>query len=132
VDIASMACSLEVRTPFLDHNVVEFAAALPLEYKQRRTSRKHILKMAFADMLPPELMNRRKRGFGVPLAQWFRGEWRHLLNERLLEGELCQRGYFKKSALQLMIKTHLESNSDLSYPLWSLLIFELFLEQDAT
>ncbi len=130
VDIASMACSLEVRNPFLDHQVVEFAASMPLEYKQRRSSRKHILKMAFADMLPPELLNRRKRGFGVPLAQWFRGQWKTLLEERLLDGELCRQGYFRKPALQQMLQAHCSSRTDMSYPLWSLLILEIFLEQN--
>ena len=130
VDIASMACSLEVRSPFLDHEVVEFAASLPLEYKQRGTSRKHILKEAFKDMLTPELLNRNKRGFGVPLASWFRGSWKSILQERLLEGRLIKEEFFRKDAVSKMLESHCSSRADFSYPLWSLLLLELFLEQN--
>ena len=130
VDIASMACSLEVRNPFLDHEVVEFAASLPLEYKQRGTSRKHILKEAFKDMLTPELLNRNKRGFGVPLASWFRGSWKSILQERLLEGRLIKEEFFRKDAVSKMLESHCSSQADFSYPLWSLLLLELFLEQN--
>lgn len=130
VDIASMACSLEVRSPFLDHEVVEFAASLPQEYKQKGTSRKHILKEAFKDMLTPELLNRQKRGFGVPLAIWFRSSWKNILHERLLEGRLVNENFFKRNAVSKMLNDHCSGNADLSYPLWSLLILELFLEQN--
>ena len=67
VDIASMACSLEVRSPFMDPEIVEFAASLPLKFKQRRVSRKHILKQAFADMIPPEVLTRRRKVSGCRL-----------------------------------------------------------------
>ena len=130
VDIASMACSLEVRNPFLDHEVVEFAASLPLAYKQRGTSRKHILKEAFKDMLTPELLNRNKRGFGVPLAAWFRGSWKPILQERLLEGRLVKEEFFRKDAVGKILEDHCSSRADFSYPLWSLLLLELFLEQN--
>lgn len=130
VDIASMACSLEVRNPFLDHEVVEFAASLPLEYKQKGISRKHILKEAFKDMLTPELLNRNKRGFGVPLAAWFRGSWKTILQERLLEGRLVKEEFFKQDAVSRMLENHCSGKADFSYPLWSLLLLELFLEQN--
>lgn len=130
VDIASMACSLEVRNPFLDHEVVEFAASLPLEYKQKGTSRKHILKEAFKDMLPSELLNRGKRGFGVPLAAWFRGPWKKIVEERLLEGRLIKENFFRNDAVVNMINKHCSGKEDCSYPLWSLLLLELFLEQN--
>src|SRR5215510_4409834 len=79
VDITSMANSLEARSPFLDHKVMEFAARLPAEIKFRGGRLKHLLKLAFADLLPPENVNRRKMGFGVPVGQWFRGPLRELL-----------------------------------------------------
>lgn len=76
VDITTMANSLEARSPFLDHEVMEFAARLPVGIKFRDRRLKHLLKRAFADLLPPENVNRRKMGFGVPVGQWFRGPLR--------------------------------------------------------
>ncbi len=131
VDIASMASSLEVRSPFMDYEVVEFAASLPLKFKQRRVSSKHILKQAFSDMLPSEIINRSKKGFGVPLAVWFRGVWREQLQEHLLEGLLVKDDFFKKNAIENMLNEHIVKKCDYSYPLWSMLILELFLEQEA-
>ena len=128
VDIASMACSLEVRSPFMDPEVVEFAASLPLKFKQRRVSRKHILKQAFADMIPPEVLTRRKKGFGVPIGNWFRGAWRDELREHLLEGQLINDGFFRKESVERLLTEHDHRKADHSYPLWSLLILELFLE----
>jgi asparagine synthase (glutamine-hydrolysing) len=132
VDIASMACSLEVRSPFMDHEVVEFAASLPLKYKQRRISRKHVLKQAFSDLIPPEILNRSKKGFGVPLHQWFRGPWREQLQEHLLEGSLVKDGFFRKEAMEKLLNDHFANKNDHSYPLWSLLVLELFIEQEAS
>jgi asparagine synthase (glutamine-hydrolysing) len=130
VDIASMACSLEVRCPFMDHEVVEFATSLPLKFKQRRISRKHVLKQAFADLIPAEILNRSKKGFGVPLHKWFRGAWREQLQEHLLEGKLIKDDFFRKDAVEKLLNSHLAGKNDHSYPLWSLLILELFLEQE--
>ncbi|MDD5729436.1 MAG: asparagine synthase (glutamine-hydrolyzing) [Victivallales bacterium] len=130
VDIASMACSLEVRSPFMDPEVVKFAASLPLKFKQRRISRKHILKQTFADLLPPEIIKRRKKGFGVPLSSWFRGAWRDRLREHLLEGKLISDSFFRRAAVEQLLTEHVSGKIDHSYPLWSLLIFELFLEQE--
>jgi len=131
VDVASMACSLEVRSPFMDHEVVEFAASLPLKFKQRRISRKHILKEAFSDMIPSEIMRRSKKGFGVPLHTWFRGPWRDQLEEHLLEGKLVKDNFFRKEAVEKLLAAHTSGKNDYSYPLWSLLVLELFLEQEA-
>ena len=131
VDIASMASSLEVRSPFMDHEVVEFAASLPLKFKQRRISSKHILKQAFADMIPNEIIKRSKKGFGVPLGAWFRGIWREQLQEHLLEGLLVKDDFFKKKSIESLLNEHIAGKIDNSYPLWSLLILELFLEQEA-
>ncbi|MDD5599841.1 MAG: asparagine synthase (glutamine-hydrolyzing) [Victivallaceae bacterium] len=130
VDIASMACSLEVRNPFLDHEVVEFAASLPFKFKVRRVSPKYVLKEAFADMLPPEVMKRSKRGFGVPLDNWFRGAWHDQLYEHLLEGKLVNDGFFRRDVIEQLLSEHSGRKTDNSYPLWSMLILELFLEQE--
>jgi asparagine synthase (glutamine-hydrolysing) len=130
VDIASMACSLEVRNPFLDYRIVEFAASLPLEYKQHGCSRKHILKEAFKDILPPEISSRAKKGFGVPVGAWFRGPWHALLREYLGRGVLTSGGLFSRDAVLWMIREHAEGIRDWSYPLWSLLMLELFLRKE--
>ncbi|MDD5727832.1 MAG: asparagine synthase (glutamine-hydrolyzing) [Victivallales bacterium] len=132
VDIASMASSLEVRSPFMDHEVVEFAASLPLKYKQFRVSRKHILKEAFADFIPPAVLTRRKKGFGVPLSDWFRNVWRDELRQHLLEGRLITDGFFRKEVIEQLLSEHDARKADRSYPLWSLLILELFLEGENT
>ncbi|QSH40819.1 asparagine synthase (glutamine-hydrolyzing) [Lentisphaerota bacterium ZTH] len=131
VDIASMACALEIRSPFMDHEIAEFAASLPLEYKMCGISRKHILKKAFADLIPMEILNRRKKGFGVPLADWFRGHWQKKLHEHLLEGRLVNDGFFKIKPLKSLLQQHTLGRIDASYPLWSLLVLELFLEKES-
>ncbi len=130
VDIASMACSLELRSPFMDHELVEFAASLPFKYKQHGKSRKHILKSAFSDLIPDELRNRNKQGFGVPVASWFRGPWQERLRNHLLEGQAVKTGFFNRQATAKIIDSHCSAQADYSYPLWSMLIFELFLEQE--
>ncbi len=127
VDIASMANSLEVRSPYMDHRVAEFAASLPLVFKQDGMTRKHILREAFREYLPRDLMGREKMGFGVPIAAWFRGKWDKPLREHLLEGESVAKGFFKKDAIEEMIRKHQRLKADYSYALWALLIFELFL-----
>ncbi len=128
VDIASMASSLEVRSPFLDYEVAEFSAQLPREFKQNNLQKKHILKETFKDIIPNELLQRRKMGFGVPLAAWFRGKWDSQLRENLLEGRAVELGYFNKIVVYEMIKSHQTAQADHSYELWSMLNFELFIQ----
>ena len=127
VDIASMASSLEVRSPFLDREVVEFAAKLPLDYKLHGSQRKHILVEAFRDLLPPEIARRAKKGFGVPVAAYLRGEWHNLAEQALLEGELTAGGYFRRQVIRKLWKEHQSGKCDHSYLLWNLLLFSLFL-----
>jgi len=126
VDIASMAVSLEVRSPFMDHRVVEYAATLPWSYKQTFRQRKRVLLRACHDLLPPEIRGRGKMGFGVPLARWFREEWQSVLREILLASEAAQAGFFQPAAVQRLVEEHVQGNADHSYPLWALLIFELW------
>jgi len=130
VDIASMAASLEVRSPFLDREVVEFAARLPLNYKLHGGRRKHILLEAFRDILPPEIAARPKKGFGVPVAAYLRGEWHNLAEQALFDGKLSTDGYFQKLTIRRLWKEHQSERRDHSYLLWSLLIFSLFLENN--
>jgi len=126
VDITSMANSLEARSPFLDHEVMEFAARLPVEIKFRRRRLKSLLKRAFADLLPPENVNRRKMGFGVPVGQWFRGPLRDLLRDTLLSPRALDRGYFRDPEVRRLVDEHLERRADHSFQLWNLLMLELW------
>jgi len=126
VDIASMAFSLECRSPFLDHRVAELAAALPLSAKLRGRQGKRILIETFSDLLPASIQQRRKMGFGVPLDHWFRHELKPMLQETLLDPSTLARGYFRPQAVEQLIQEHLSRQWDHSYRLWSLLCFELW------
>ena len=130
VDIASMANSLEVRSPFMDHRIVEFAASLPLHYKQKGHKRKHILSEAFQDVIPKELQERKKMGFGVPIARWFRNEWKDIAKERILDGKAVKTGFFKRENVEKMLDQHCQMKADNSYSLWALLIFEIWLSEN--
>ncbi len=126
VDITSMANSLEARSPFLDHEVMEFAARLPVEIKFKGRRLKYLLKRAFADLLPPENVNRRKMGFGVPVGQWFRGPLREFLQEGLLSQKSMERGYFRGPEVRRLVDEHLQRRADHSFQLWNLLMLELW------
>jgi asparagine synthase (glutamine-hydrolysing) len=126
VDITSMANGLEARSPFLDHEVMEFAARLPVEIKFRGGRLKSLLKRAFADLLPPENVNRRKMGFGVPVGQWFRGPLSDLLRDALLSRRSLDRGYFRESEVRRLVDEHLGRRADHSFHLWNLLMLELW------
>ncbi|WP_425617509.1 asparagine synthase (glutamine-hydrolyzing) [Anatilimnocola sp. NA78] len=128
VDIASMAHGLEVRAPFLDHRLVEFAASLPVKFKYRRRRGKWLLRRAFGDLLPNEVWQRPKMGFGVPLDHWFRNELRPLLRETLLEGPFTQR-WFRRAAIEGLLKDHDERRFDHSARLWALLMLELWFKE---
>jgi asparagine synthase (glutamine-hydrolysing) len=128
VDIASMACSLEVRSPFLDYRVAEFAAALPRTWKQRGLTRKRILLDTFPDLVPADIRRREKLGFGVPIATWLRHDWHQLAKERLLDGQATATGFFDRTAIENLLREHANHLADHSYPLWAMLIFELWLE----
>lgn len=129
VDIASMASSLEVRSPFLDYRVAEFMASLPWSLKQSFGRRKCVLRAACRDLLPPTVKTAPKRGFGVPLAQWFRGEWRPVLEDYLLGGGPAKRGFFCQSGLEELVRRHVSGQADHSYSLWALLVFEIWCRE---
>ncbi len=130
VDIASMANSLEVRSPFMDHRVVEFAASMPLSFKQNGTNRKHILIESFRQDIPEKLRERGKMGFGVPIARWLRNEWKDIAREKLLDGIAVKNGLLNREAVGSMLDSHCQLKSDSSYSLWSLLVLETWLEQN--
>ena len=126
VDIASMAFSLECRSPFMDHRVVEFAAQIPRELKLQGRRGKQILIDTFADLLPESIQTRRKMGFGVPLDHWFRGSLRSLVSDTLLQSKSLNRGYFEPSTVRRLVEEHTSSQWDHSSRLWLLLVFELW------
>lgn len=126
VDIASMAHSLEVRQPMLDHRLVEFAAQLPLKLKHRGRVGKRILRKAFGPMLPRNIWNRKKMGFGVPLDHWFRGKLKPLLMDTLLSEQSASRGLFRPEAVRQLIDEHLQRRTNHASRLWALLFLELW------
>ena len=125
-DIATMAHALEARAPLLDHPLMEFAAGLPSRMKLRGLTTKYLLKRAFADLLPPDIIGRRKMGFGVPLAQWLRTDLQEPLHELLCSQRARQRGWFRPAAIEGMLDDHRTMRADHSYRLWALLWLELW------
>lgn len=126
VDIASMAYSLEARAPFLDHQVVDLAARLPVEWKIQGRQGKQILIETFADLLPKRIQTRSKMGFGVPLDHWFRNDLRPLLADVLLSSQSLGRGFFEPQQVRQLVDEHTRGTWDHSYRLWSLLVLELW------
>jgi asparagine synthase (glutamine-hydrolysing) len=131
VDIASMAVSLEARSPFLDHRVMEFAASLPARYKLRGLTTKYLLKNALKGILPSENLKRSKMGFGVPIGNWFRGELKGFLTEAILSERAIRRGYFRRDAVNRLVTEHTEGRRDYSHQLWTLLMLELWHQEFA-
>jgi asparagine synthase (glutamine-hydrolysing) len=126
VDIASMANSLEARSPFLDHKVMEFAARLPSEYKLKSGVKKYILKRAIKGLVPPENIYRPKMGFGLPIGKWFRQDLKNYTKETLLSRQSLGRGYFRPEIVKNMVNEHTECRKDYSFQLWALLMLELW------
>jgi len=127
VDRASMAHSLEVREPLMDHPLVEWASGLPPEFKLHNRQGKVLLKKALERYLPPQILYRPKMGFAVPLARWFRGPLRQPLRDALLGPVLAETGWFNASYLRRLVDDHQSGARDFSTALWTLLMFESFL-----
>jgi asparagine synthase (glutamine-hydrolysing) len=126
VDKATMAASLEARVPLLDHHVVEYAFSLPGAYKISRFKKKRILRAAAAGLVPERIMTKPKHGFAVPLDEWFRGPLAAYAREVLLDGRLESRGYFRRAAIERLLKLHQQRASDYGIHIWQLLSFELW------
>lgn len=132
VDRASMAHSLEVREPLMDHPLVEWLGTLPSSLKVRGQEGKYLLKKAMEPHLPHDIMYRPKMGFAVPLARWFRGPLRQRVQDGILGSTLADTGFFDRKVLQHMVDAHLSGARDYSAPLWTTLMFESFLRNVVT
>jgi asparagine synthase (glutamine-hydrolysing) len=128
VDRASMATSLEVRAPFLDFRLVEFALSIPRELNLRGLDGKRVLKRALQGTLPQSILRRPKKGFGIPISLWLKREFRWLLDELLEPGRLRAQGIFEPAVVASLIADHLAGRSDNRKPLWTLLMFQLWYE----
>jgi asparagine synthase (glutamine-hydrolysing) len=128
-DRMGMAHALEVRPPFLDHRVVEFAASLPGHFKVRRSQLKFLLKELMKDKLPPAIVRRKKVGFDIPTHDWFRGVLKPLLLDTLTERAVKETQIFRWEGVQSVIKRHLERRDNLGYHLWGLLILFLWIKR---
>jgi asparagine synthase (glutamine-hydrolysing) len=129
VDIASMAASLEARSPFLDHHLLEFAAGLPASFKLRRLTTKALLKRALRGLVPAENLTRAKMGFGVPIGHWFRTELKSYLADTILSVRAIGRGYFNREVIKHLIHEHVSGRRDYAHQLWTLLMLELWHRQ---
>lgn len=126
-DKMTMANSLELRVPYLDHHVFEFAATIPTKYKIRCGLTKYVLRQAFADMVPPAAVSRPKRGFPVPTRVWLRGRMGRQIAEVLSDPALGK--YFSRSYLKVLLHEHREGKADNSRKIWTMIIFALWLRQ---
>jgi asparagine synthase (glutamine-hydrolysing) len=126
IDIASMANSLEARSPLLDHRLVEFCAALPSSYKLRGRTSKLLLRRLMRHRLPPDILTRPKMGFGVPVGEWLRGELRPLLDDTVLSQRALERGYFQPAAVRALVQEHVDRRADRTPHLYALLMLELW------
>lgn len=129
VDRASMAHSLEVREPLMDHPLIEWTAGLPSRLKHHRGEGKYLLKKSLEPLLPHDVLYRPKMGFAVPLARWFRGPLADRVRESLLGERLADTGLFNREFLDHLVTAHQSGRRDYSAPLWTIMMFEAFLRQ---
>ncbi len=129
VDRASMAHSLEVRVPFLDHKFVEWSATVPTALKIKNGCGKYVLKKAMEPHLPYDVLYRKKMGFRVPLADWFRGPLKQKLRDALLSKQMKESGLFNMNTIEKWLDEHQSGRKEYSAPLWTLLMFASFYKQ---
>ena len=125
-DRMTMANSLEARCPFLDHQLLEFSCSIPSELKLKGMTTKYILKRALQDIVPQEIIHRKKHGFGVPVGRWFRTSLKSYLRDTLLSREALGRGYFNEPTLRRLIAEHESGKRDHGHRLWALLTLEIW------
>jgi asparagine synthase (glutamine-hydrolysing) len=133
MDVATMAYSLEARSPLLDHKVMEFMARVPASLKLRGGESKHLLKSALRGILPDAIIDRPKMGFGVPLDSWLRGSLKEMLLDTVVSDRALARGYFKPASVRAMVDAQFAGSDQYQYVLWDLLLLEqwhrMFIDQ---
>jgi asparagine synthase (glutamine-hydrolysing) len=129
VDRMSMAVSLEARAPLLDHHLIDFVSRIPASLKMAGLETKHLLKRVVANLIPPEIINRPKQGFGVPIQDWINQQLRGRIRETLTEPRTKQRGYVDSRYVALLLDEHERGRRDHSMGLWALLMLELWHRQ---
>jgi asparagine synthase (glutamine-hydrolysing) len=125
IDMASMANSLEVRSPFLDYRVVEFGLSLPRNFKFANCENKHLLREIARDLVPKQLIDRPKMGFGIPRARWLRGELKPLVSDVILSSTFRNRNWFNFKEVKKVIYEHNRGNN-LDHIIWPILMLELW------
>jgi len=126
MDRATMAHSLEARSPFLDHVLMEFVATLPATFKLAGAEKKWILRAALRGVVPDAILDRPKMGFGAPISSWFRHELREMAQDLLLSPRALQRGYFRPEVVARMLNEHVHGQADRADDLWDLLVLEVW------
>jgi asparagine synthase (glutamine-hydrolysing) len=129
VDRMSMANSLEVRSPLLDHTLVEYMATLPTSLKLNGSVSKYVLRKVAAPMLPASVLTKRKQGFAIPGSRWFQAPLRAFAEEMLLEGRTLARGYFRKDTLRRLLDHHAAGGRDYSTWIWCLIVLETWFRR---
>lgn len=129
VDVAAMANSLEVRSPLLDHHLIEFALGIPARFKRSAGQGKMIMRKAFANLLPREILTRPKTGFGIPLQKWLQVDLAAMMKDVLLDGRASRRGLLDQRFVQQMVHSHLAGGRDWSTRLWAIMVLELWFRE---
>jgi asparagine synthase (glutamine-hydrolysing) len=129
MDVATMASSLEARSPFLDHEFMEFVARIPAHYKLKGMTTKHILKEAFRGILPDDVLFREKMGFAVPIDHWFRKELKEMAYDTLLDRRSRERGYFNYGYVKQILDEHVSGQWNWQHHIYNLLMLELWHRQ---
>jgi asparagine synthase (glutamine-hydrolysing) len=128
-DRAGMAHGLEVRAPFLDINLVNFALTLPVKYKQNGMTGKYILKDMMKDKLPGDIVSRKKKGFNIPIGMWIRTDLKDIFTATILDGALVSSGLFKREGLAILLQAHQNGTVDNRKKLWTLFVLALWMEE---
>jgi asparagine synthase (glutamine-hydrolysing) len=129
VDRASMATSLEVRAPYLDVEFAEYVNDLPSIYKLRGLTRKYLLKKGLERILPKDILHRKKKGFGIPLAKWLKGELKPMLMDVFSPAKISREGLFNGEVVQTLLREHFTGQKDNRKPIWTLLMFEMWKQR---
>jgi asparagine synthase (glutamine-hydrolysing) len=124
VDRMSMAVSLEARVPYLDPRIVEFVFTLPPDLKLKGFDTKVLLKKTFRDALPPEVQNRGKQGFSIPIKNWIRGDLKPMMLDLLAESRLRNQGLFRPETVSVLVDEHMKGRANHSHKLWALMVFQ--------